>query len=272
MSTSTAVPDGPPEFLKAVLRVKYPELDVQDFRTCTRLPKPAWQAARSGREGAIRHGEAWLEPTRWSKVAMQNGAEMHSTATWKDVCGPTDEQGSAVNSSGQGWAWPPGSLSWYAPRWTYALFNTLSSENETVICGISGMEVREHWDTYHALQFGDQQCALYKGPIWSVRNWLVNDQHYNRIGMPCLLWPNNKTGPRWLLINSAGREDIFVLGSKNLQKRLVRGLESYEVAGVPAQLEEGVVVESRDDTPGLVRVLGSIFRAINNTPVGPAGL
>ena len=86
--------------------------------------------------------------------------------------------------------------------------------------------------------------------------------------MPCLLWPDEETGPRWMLINSDGGEDIFVLGSKNLQKRLIRGFEAYEVAGLPAQLEEGVVVESRDDTPALVKVVGSVFRLINSLP-GP---
>ena len=169
------MPDTPPGFLEAVEHLEFPELDTQDFRTCTRLPKPAWQAVRGGSEEAIRHGDAWLAPTRWVEVARRNGAYMHSRSTWKDVRGLTDQNGNAVDSAVQGWAWPPGNLSWYAPQWTYALFNTLSSENETVTCGIAGIEVRGHWDTYHVLKVGDMQCALYEGPIWSVRNWLVND-------------------------------------------------------------------------------------------------
>ena len=249
--------------------MKCPTLDVQDFRTCTRLPKPAWQRVEGGTEGAIRYGESWIAPRRWSEVANRNGAEMHSRATWKDVCGPTDEDGNVVDSAAQGWDWPPGTRTWYAPQWTYELFNKLSSKNETVMCGLSGLEVTKRWETYHVLHVWDQQCALYEGPIWSVRNWLVNYQYDNQRAMPCLLWPDTyvvgtnltitRTRPRWLLINGGGGEDIFVLGSKNLQRRLRRGLEAYEVLGLPKELQEGIVVESRDDTPVPVRVVGGVL-------------
>ena len=145
------------------------------------------------------------------------------------------------------------------------MFDTLSSENETVMCGISGVEVTESWETYYLLHVGGQQCALYKSPIWSVRNWLANDQVSNDCVAPRILWPDTvalrsdltamRTRPRWLLVNTGGAEDMFVFGSRSLQKRLHREVEAYEVNGLPVGLEDGVVIESRNDTPLPVRLL-----------------
>ena len=270
MTKGPSTPDGLPDFLETVAGVERPPvLDIQDFRTCTRLPKPAWKQVKGSRKGAIRLGESWIAPVRWSAVANQNGTKMHTRATWEEVCGPTDESGNAIDPAAQGWAWPPGNLNWYAPEATYWLFNTLSSKNKTVQCGIWGIDPSK-WGTYHVLNVGNQECAMYAGPIWSVRNWLANDQPRNANLEPRAFWPATyhdpyesvPAQPRWLLINTGGDKDIFVFGSKTLQERLRHGLEAYEILGSPAKFEEGVAIDSRDDTPWPLAIAGALLTAL----------